>query len=310
MAGDCSKKNKTYKIGIISGLEAFDEIAIGFKTKLRKLGYVENKNVLYEFYNINSNNEKESEILMKFLKEKVDLVFTFPTKATLIAKQNMRLTNIPLLFALSGIEGNNIIKNMQEPGGNITGVRFGGPDNAIKRLKILKEIVPGIRRVMIFYDPDYPTNKPVIKVLRPATTSFGIKLVEYPVNNIENLKEVLLKKVKTDKLDAILIMAEILTQTSEGFKAILQFAETKKIPVGGDLIFNANQGALFSYNSDMFEMGEQAAVIAVKIFNGIPAGTIPVVSAENHLQINYKVAHNLGIKVPEGLLKQAHKIFK
>jgi putative tryptophan/tyrosine transport system substrate-binding protein len=82
------------------------------------------------------------------------------------------------------------------------------------------------------------------------------------------------------------------------------------LPVGGTSVYTLNQGAVFSYISDIFETGKLAAPLADKILKGTPAGTIPVVTPEAKLLINYKMAQELNITIPEGLLSKADKIIK
>jgi putative ABC transport system substrate-binding protein len=89
-----------------------------------------------------------------------------------------------------------------------------------------------------------------------------------------------------------------------------KFAAEHKIPVGGALISVEGYESIFGVNIEPITAGEQAAPLADKIFRGIPAGTIPVVSAESYLEINYKAAQELGLTVSEGLLSQADRIIR
>jgi len=136
--------------------------------------------------------------------------------------------------------------------------------------------------------------------------------VEDPVNNIEELRAALEKRTVSGDIgiDAILMMPEILTQTPDGFSAILKFTAKHKVPIGGGLVYTVKRGALFSYAPDNIETGMLAAVLADKIFKGMPAGTIPVVTPEPYLRLNYKLAQELGLNVPEGLLSRADEIIR
>jgi putative ABC transport system substrate-binding protein len=116
--------------------------------------------------------------------------------------------------------------------------------------------------------------------------------------------------MKNIGIDAIYIMPEILTQTPEGFKLIISFANEHKIPVAGGMPYTTKHGALFSMSSDNVEMGELAAALADKIFKGTPAGSIMVVTPPAHLWLNYKAAEELGISISEGLLVRAEEIIR
>jgi ABC-type uncharacterized transport system substrate-binding protein len=103
-------------------------------------------------------------------------------------------------------------------------------------------------------------------------------------------------------------MPDDLSQSPEGFGAIVKFANENKVPIGGGANFTADLGAVFSFVPDFFEIGMMSAVLTDKIFNGTPAGTIMVVTARDRLRLNYKVIEELGLEVSEGLLSRADEI--
>ena len=111
-------------------------------------------------------------------------------------------------------------------------------------------------------------------------------------------------------VDAFLQMADGLTHSPEGAALVMKFAQDHRLPYGGGHYYQADQGALFTYSPYDFEMGQLAAPIADKVLKGTQAGTIPLATPVNHLIINYKVAQELGVTVPDGLFKMADKILK
>jgi len=111
-------------------------------------------------------------------------------------------------------------------------------------------------------------------------------------------------------IDAILIMPEGLTQSAPGWNTIRDFAAKHKIPIGGGVAFEADDGAVFSYVPDNSEVGQLSAVLVDKILRGTLAGDIPIVTPESRLRINYKIAQELGITVSEDLLTQAEEIIR
>ncbi len=303
---------KVYRVGILSGLDFFANTTDGFKAKMTELGYVEDQNIVYDLQKTNFEPAKEQEILQKFVADKVDLIFVYPTEASLAAKAATQGTNIPVLFANAFVEGNTLIENVRQPGGNITGVRFPGPDIAVKRLEILHELVPQVKRVWVAYQRDYPSVPPVLEVLRPAAASLGVTLVEVPATSPADIQADLQARVKAAEIgiDAIMMIPEPLSVHPDAFAAMSKFAVEHKVPIAGSLISAEGYGIVFMNLSDNVEVGELAAPLADKIFKGIPAGTIPVVSPEAHLRLNYKVAQELGLTVPEGLLSQAVEVIR
>ena len=201
---------------------------------------------------------------------------------------------------------------MRHPGDGITGVRFPGADNDVMRLEFLHKFVPQARRVLILYDPNYPTTQEVAKALREAAPSFGITLLEDHVTSVEMLKDSLNRRSVMDDIgiDAVLIMPEFINHTPDGFAAILNFTNKHKIPLGGGAPFTVDLGAIYTFHPDFYETGMLAATLAEKILKGTPAGTIPVATPESHLLINYKAIMELGLPVSEGLLSRAKEIIR
>jgi len=311
-SGCSEKKEKVYHVGIVSGLDAFIKIANGFKAKMAELGYIEDRNIVYDLQGLDSDPAGEKRVARKFVEDKVDLIFAFPTGSSFAVKAAAQQTNIPVVFAMAGIEGNNLVESVPKPGGNITGVRFPGPEMTVKRLDILHELVPQANRIYIIYDPNYPNAPTSIEQLRTASRDMGLVLVEDPINNLEELRAALQKRATSDDIgiDAIFMMPDVLTHSSEGFGEILKFANKHKVPVAGTMANTADLGAVFSYGPDTFELGMLAAVQADKIFKGTPAGTIMVVTPAMYLRLNYKVINELGLNVSKGLLHMAKKIIR
>jgi len=310
--GEKVQEKKVYHVGVVSGSDAFVNIADGFKAKMTELGYVEGKNIIYDFQKLNADPAGEKRVAKKFVEDKVDLIFSFPTEPSVAAKEATQGTNIPVVFAMSGIEESDLVESVRKPGGYITGVRFANPELTAKRLEILHELVPQAKRVYLIYDPNYPTAPFALGALRSVVPSLNLTLVEDPVNNVQELQAALQKRVASGDIgiDAILIMPDILDHSPDGFRTILEFANEHNVPLGGGMDFTADLGAMFSFVPDNVEMGMLAATLADKIFKGTPAGTIPVITPEARLRINYKVIQELGLNVSEGLLSRADKVIR
>lgn len=312
LGGCVDKAPKIYRVGILSGTDAFLGIADGFKAKMTELGYIEGKNIVYDLQKVNADPAGEQRIAKKFVADKVDLIFTFPTEPTLAVKAATQGTNLPVVFAYAGIEGIPLVKSVREPGGNMTGIRFPGPEQMSKRLELLHRLVPKAKRVWIGYDKNYPNTAPALAVLRPDALSLGITLVEVPCTTLEDLKIDLAKRAKAAGagIDAIILMPDILNHSPVGWAEISKFASKHGLPIGGSFPYTVEQGAIFGNANDMVKVGELAAPLADKIFKGISAGTIPVVTPEQNLWLNYKRAKELGLTVPDDLMNQADKIIR
>jgi putative ABC transport system substrate-binding protein len=276
------------------------------------LGYIEGENIVYDVQTTNFDMAVYQSILQKFVADEVDLIFVFPTEASIEAKAATQGTDIPVLFSFALIEGMDLVDSVREPGGNITGVRYPGPDLAVRRFEIMRELVPDATRMLVPYQRGYPIVDPQLEVLYPAAEAAGVTLLEAPADNGAELEADLQARAAAGDIgiDAILFLAEPLMVTPEGFLPAGKFAAEHKIPIGGALMEVEGYGSIFGVNVDIVNVGEQAAPLADKILRGTPAGTIPVVSADNFLQINYTVAQELGVEVPESLLGMADEVIR
>jgi putative ABC transport system substrate-binding protein len=301
---------KVYRVGILSGLQWFDSTVDGFKAGMTKLGYVEGQNIAYDVQKEYVDQAVQQQILEKFVADKVDLIFVFPTEASLMAKEATQGTNVPVLFAHAALEGNNLVESVRQPGGNITGIRYPGPDILAKRLEFWQELAPEGKRVLVYYDPNYPNNPPTLELLRPTASTMGITLVEVQATSAEEIKADLQARSASSDIgiDVILMMSEVVSTGPEAIAAITQFAAQHKVPILGGVMVPGNDGILLGYAPDAVKVGELAAPLVDKIFKGTPAGTIPVVSPESYLHFNYKQAQYFGLTVPDGLLAQAIEV--
>ena len=299
---------KMYHVGILSGVDFFVNTADGFKAKLTELGYVEGKNIVYDLEKTNAEPDKERTILKKFVDDKVDLIFAFPTEVALEAKTATQGTSIPVLFAQANIEGMDLVNSVREPGGNITGVRYPGPDIALKRFDILHEIAPRARRLWVPYLKGYPIVPPQLEALRSVAAAAGVTLLETPVTTPADIQVALQPHAQANDIDAILNIAEPIAIEPDAFAVYGKYAADHRIPVGGSLMMVEKYASIFGVATDNVAVGKQAAPLADKILKGTVAGTIPVASAENYIQINYKAAQALGLQVGEGLLSQADQV--
>jgi putative ABC transport system substrate-binding protein len=183
---------------------------------------------------------------------------------------------------------------------------------AVQRFEILLEITPDSRTVLVPYQKGYPIVPMQLEALRLAASARGIVLVEAPAEDADELRGFLeaLPDPERNAIDAILIIAEPLGVTPSAFAVLAAFAAPRRIPTGGAIMESDGYRSLFGANPDIVDSGRQAAVQADRVLRGAPAGEVPVVSAENYLEIDYAAARSLGLQVPEGLLARANRILR
>ena len=314
--GGCgaTKDSKVYHVGILSGLGAFAPAADGFKSKMTELGYVEGKNIVYDVQSTDVDITAYQTITKKFVENDVDLIFAFPTEAAMEAKAAASGTDIPVVFTLAFTDGEgvNLINSITEPGGNITGVRFPSVTIASKRLDILMEMAPLAKRILVPYLQGYPNVPGQLDAIRSDAKASGLTLIECGVSTPDELKLKLDSLVNGDDpgVDGILLIAEPVSITPAFYSVLGKFAYEHHLPIGGAIMDVDGYASIFGYLPDAQHEGGEAALIADKIFRGVPAGTIPVMTSDPVLEINYKAAQNLDVIVLAGLLKQADLIIR
>lgn len=302
---------KIYRVGILSGLEFFADVSVGFKERMAELGYVEGRNIIYDEVKAPSPVGNEA-LIQHFVDDKVDLILVYPTEASVEAKAVAKESGIPIISTGAYMDDNGLIESVRTPGGNLTGVRFPSQEIAAKRFDILRQLVPSAKRIFIPFLKDYPTVEPALRSIRPKAAAAGITLIEKPfASPDEFIAYISSDAVNTNvPMDAILEIAEPLSVIPVTNEALFRFAEKHKIPIGASVITEADYGPMFSLGPNSKEIGRLAAPLADKIFRGIDAGTIPVVTPESDLNINFKAAQKLGITISESLLSIAHRIVR
>ena len=307
-----AEETKVYRVGILCGYEFFYPAVDGFKAKMTELGYVEGENIVYDVQTAPVDVEAYRNIAKKFVDDQVDLIFVFPTEASMEVKAATQGTNIPVIFdlAFTDVEGINLIESIRQPGGNITGVRFPSVEIASKRLQILLEMVPDAKQVFVPYFEGYPNVPGQLDAIDSLAESAGVTLVKFGTTSPDELQAELDRQAASNELDAILLIAEPVSGTPAFFTVLGKYSYEHNIPIGGTLISVDGYSSIFGLLPQAYQTGEHAAVMADKIFNGTPAGTIPVITAESLFQIKVDTAQELDITVPDGLLKQADEILQ
>ena len=312
LSGCGASKPKVYHVGILNTNANFAAIGTGFKAEMTKLGYAEGQNIVYVQGAASTDPAEAQRQAKTLVADKVDLLVAFPAPETVAAYQATQGTNIPVVCAYAQLDGTNLIKSVVNPGGNMTGVRYPGPETVDKRLETMLQIAPNVKRVWIGYDKNGPNTAGALAALRPLASSLGVKLVEVPATAKADLAADLASRANLADIgiDAIIIMPDDFNASPDGFAVISKFAADHKIPLAGGLPWMIQKGAIFANGPDLASIGKQAADSADEVLKGTPVGTIPVVTPAQQLYINYKLAQGLGLTVPVGLLTEAVQIIR
>src|SRR5262249_48053235 len=157
-----------------------------FMQRLRELGWIESRNVTIEYRYAEGRSERFAEFAAEFVRLKVDVIVTSGTAAVIAAKQATSL--IPIVFAVAGDPiGNNLVASLARPGGNVTGLSSQKVDLADKRLELLREVVPGFRRLTIMASGEAVNAMLEMREVEATARNFGQQLATFEIRRAEKL---------------------------------------------------------------------------------------------------------------------------
>lgn len=292
----CTVEPKKYVIAIINPNPGLNEVVEKFKSGLNGYGYVEGKNTTYIYVN---NAREIDPALQEFKKNKVDLIFTLTTPATIKAKIAMEGTGIPVVFGTSydPVKG-GIVKSLLHQEENITGIKVGGGTQ--KALEWLLRIAPEVKRIFVPVKFDTEATSLSLEELKKIATKLKIELIISNIETLQDLKAAL--SSIPENVGAIFIVNSIFIVSN--IDIIVETAIQRKLPTGAGMGQYKN-GVTITYGQDYKHSGEQASRLADKILQGIPASSLPVETADYFLGINLKTAKAIDLEIPDDILIQA-----
>jgi putative ABC transport system substrate-binding protein len=200
-----------------------------------------------------------------------------------------------------------LVNTFPKPGGRLTGVHSRSTHLVAKRLELLKEMVPSVRRVVTFYNPDNPVSRPAVQIARDAASVLKVELIERPVQSVEQLRLALdaLTSADTDALsyiDGMVVSQENL---------IIDAARRKRLPMIVGERASAIKGALAAYGVNYYENGRLAAKHVQRVLLGANPAELAVEQVDRlHFVINLKMARALALTIPESVLLRADEVIQ
>lgn len=280
---------------------------VGFRDGLQELGYRENQNFVIGVRFTQGNVAELPEAARSLVRHGVDLIVTTGGDNTARAAQ-MATTRIPIVF-MNGSDpvGAGLVKSFARPGGNITGIADLELELVPKRMEIFRELIPGLKRVLLVYDATSPTAVARLEVHRDATHRLGLTLVERPVRTEDEAQSVI-SAIRKSEVDGI-FSPRLLSLNIPGL--ILEIAPKRAIPTMFDDAFYVERAGLASYAASLYGQGRQAARLVDKILKGARPGDVPVEQPTKFdLVINLKAAKAIGITIPQSILVRADRVIE
>jgi putative ABC transport system substrate-binding protein len=298
---------KIYSIGSLNTAEQFISAFHGFRVRMGELGYRENHNVRYEFYNSRGRTELLASLAEKLVQDKVDLIVTSSTSATAVAAKATEKTRTPVLFLSAG-NPEKLVRTYAGSGNNLAGISSASLELLEKRFELLKELAPGAKKVAVVHYPPGINYRSNVSETRDAAARLNLKLGEFNVTTVEEIEKSA-RAINRADFDAIFAPPE--SFITEKIDIIVKQAIKEKMPLITSLLVNVERGCLATYAANYHALGKQAAALADRILKGANPGTLPIEMPDKvNLVLNLKTAKAIDLKISKELLLRADQVFE
>jgi putative tryptophan/tyrosine transport system substrate-binding protein len=278
-----------------------------FLQRLRELGWIDGRNVAIEHRWGRGRSERFAELAAEFVQLKVDVIVTYGTPAVIAAKQ--ATSAIPIVFAVAGDPvGSNLVTSLARPGGNVTGLSLQKIELADKRLELLREVVPGFRRLAIMANVGNPASVLEMREVEATARNLGHEVVIFEVRRAEDIAPIF-EALKDRAADVLYLCGDPLVDTNR--IRIITLATAMRLPTMSDFPEYVESGGLMSYGPNFPDLFRRAAGYVDKILRGTKPGDLPVEQPTKFdLVINLTTAKALGLTVPESFLLRADEVIE
>jgi putative ABC transport system substrate-binding protein len=302
-----AQQPKVYRVGVIYPGGPFNAVVEGLRNGLKELGYEEGKQIRLEVRDTKGDRSAAKEAAKTFERDKVNLIYVVGTSVAVAVKEST--SDTPIVFAVAGDPtSNGLIQSFAKPGGRLTGVYYLTVDLTPKRLEVLKEILPKLRRVLAFYNPTNPISIEAAKLGRDAAQQMSIQFIERQVTSVDELRSVL-QKLKPGETDAYFSVSDAMIMSHS--QIIIEAALEKKLPTMFPDQSMVAAGGLASYGQNFYAVGRMSAKYVQKVLTGTRPQDLPVEAAYKfEMAVNLKTAKQIGLTIPDSILYRADKVIK
>ena len=276
--------------------------ADAFRQGLRGLGYVEGRTILLEERWAEGKFDRLPSLAGELVRLNVDVIVTASTPAVQAAQQATRTIPIVMTLVTDPVES-GIVASLARPGGNITGLSLMHPELTGKRLALLKEVVPKVRRVGVFWSAATPSYRLLLSETETAARSLRLQLYVVEVRGPTDFDNAF-SAITRDRVGALVLLPDVLFRNQQ--KRILDLAAKHQLPAmywSRELV---DAGGLMAYGANIPDQYRQAATVVDKILKGAKPGDLPIEQpAKLELVINVKTAKALRLTIPQSVLVRA-----
>jgi putative ABC transport system substrate-binding protein len=302
-----AQQARVYRVGVVLQGGPYLGAVDGLRKGLAELGLEEGKQVVLHVRDVKGDLKAVEQAAGDLEREKVDLIYAVTTSAALAVKRVTK--TVPIVF-YAGTDPVvlGLVESFRKPGGRLTGIYGRIADLTAKRLELLKEMVPRLRRVVVFYDPDRPAAVRRMEAARDAARQLKVELLERRVTSVEELRAGL-GALRAGEADALLSGGDsmVISQTA----LVIDSARAKKLPTMFTELDSVAKGGLASYGVSYAAMGRLSAKYVQRILLGANPGELPVEQVDRlYFVINLKTAKALGLTIPQSLLLRADEVIQ
>jgi putative ABC transport system substrate-binding protein len=306
---DAQRQAKIFRIGMLipvapSGATSYIE---AFRQGLRKLGYVEGQHVTIEPRYSEGRDERLRDLAAELVSLKVDVVVAWGTPAARAAKAATRTIPIVTAAVVDPV-GTGLISSLARPGGNLTGVTSGGAALSGKSLELLTDLVPGVTRIAVFWNPSNPVLPVVFRETQLAAEKLNIRLQSVGVSDPNDFESAF-AAITQERPGALLVLQDLVFQTHR--KRIVELVAKTGLPAMYERKAWVDVGGLMSYGVSFPDNFRRAAAFVDKILKGAKPADLPVEDPTKfELIINLKTAKAIGLTVPQSVLLRADHVIR
>jgi putative ABC transport system substrate-binding protein len=309
-AGAVVHAQQVKKVPRIGYLSAATPLAVLDRTEairqgLRELGYVEGKNIVFEWRYAEGKFDRLPALAAELVRLKADVIVTAGAQTTRFAKE--ATSTIPIVMTNdSDPVGSGFIVSLARPGGNITGLSSLAQDLSAKRLELLKETVPKLTRAAILGSSAIPGNARSLKETEHAGSAFGVEIQYLEIKDPKDIERAF-RAARKGRADAVLV----LNGPPHVQQLIPDYAVKNRLPA---IYFNSatvSDGGLMSYGANIADLDRRATVYIDKILKGAKPADLPVEQPKKfEFMINLKAAKQIGLTIPPNVLARADRVIK
>ena len=306
-AGQAEQAGKLPTIGFLgaSSQSGWSSWTGAFVTRLRELGWIEGHTVAIEYRWAEGRKERFAEFAAEFVRLKVDIIVT-AASAGYAAKQVTSTIPIVLAVATDPV-GDGLVMSLARPGGNVTGMSLQQNDIAGKRLGLLREILPNLKRVAILADAGFPADTLEMDQVEAMAQSFGIEITRLALRRTDDIAPAI--EALKGGADALYVCADSLTTTNQ--LLIITSVQAARLPTIFGARENVGVGGLMSYGPSFSDLFRNAAEYVDKILRGAKPSDLPIEQPTKfELVINLKTAKALGLTIPPGVFAIADEVIE